>query len=372
MIMKSHQLEMLPNSFVDSESHNQKPNSIFHYFADPLRESRVSGKETMVGKQDRSIGVLEVYIHQASDIKNICIYHNQDVYAKIFLTSDPEKTVSTQIINGGGQNPVFNESLRLDVKTIDSSLKCEIWMLSRIRNYLEDQLLGFALVPLCDVVIGNGKLDQEFSLSTTDLFHSQAGFVQLSVTYNGSSPEVLEIPSSLARLDSEVPVSVPCELDKIEFPNPNIVIENERMVSEYFQVTRDNFDSKSTECLGKIDDDKHLSSEDTSNQIAHGTSVGGLGSGEVSKLETPPSCVSVALPNIEPEKKMVQQEIVDMYMKSMHQFTESLAKMKLPLEIGNGRADDLGDTGSDEKVPVITKSNGQGNPRVFYGSRAFF
>ncbi|KAF5949810.1 hypothetical protein HYC85_011803 [Camellia sinensis] len=192
---------MLPNSFVDSESHNQKPNSIFHNSADLSRASRVSGKETMVGKQDRSIGVLEVYIHQARDIKNICIYHNQDVYAKIFLTSDPEKTVSTQIINGGGQNPVFTESLRLDVKTIDSSLKCEIWMLSRIRNYLEDQLLGFALVPLCDVVIGNGN-----------------------VTYNGSSPEVLGIPSSLARLDSEVPVSVPCELDKIEFPNPNIVI----------------------------------------------------------------------------------------------------------------------------------------------------
>ncbi|KAL7218774.1 hypothetical protein ACSBR2_011942 [Camellia fascicularis] len=291
MIMKSHQLEMLPNSFVDSESHNQKPNSIFHYFADPSRESRVNGKETIVGKQDRSIGVLE-------------------------------------IINGGGKNPIFNESLRLDVKTIDSSLKCEIWMLSRIRNYLEDQLLGFALVPLCDVVIGNGKSDQEFSLSTTDLFHSQAGFVQLSVTYNGSSPEVLGIPSSLARLDSEDG-------------------------SEYFQVTCDNFDSKSTECLRKIDDDKHLSSEDTSGQIAHGTSVGGLGSGEVSKLETPPS-------------------IVDMYMKSMHQFTESLAKMKLPLEIGNGRADDLGDTGSDEKVPVITKSNGQRNLRVFYGSRAFF
>ncbi|GMP53734.1 hypothetical protein CsSME_00019114 [Camellia sinensis var. sinensis] len=214
----------------------------------------------MVRKQDRSIGVLEVYIHQARDIKNISTYHNQDVYAKIFLTSDPEKTVSSQIINGGGKNPVFNESLRLDVKTIDSSVNCEIWMLGRIRNYLEDQLLGFALVPLCDV-IENGN-----------------------VTHDGSSPEVLEIPSSLARLDSEVPVSVPCELDKIEFPNPNIVIENERMVSEYFQVTCDNFDSKSTKCLGKIDNDEQLISEDTSDQIADGTSVGGLGSGEVSNL----------------------------------------------------------------------------------------
>ncbi|KAI8009940.1 hypothetical protein LOK49_LG06G01215 [Camellia lanceoleosa] len=252
---------MLPNSFVNSESHNQKPNSIFHNSADLSRESGVSGKETMVRKQDRSIGVFEVYIHQARDIKSISTYHNQDVYAKIFLTSDPEKIVSTQIINGAGKNPVFNESLRLDVNTIDSSVKCEIWML------------------------------------------------------------VLEIPSSLARLDSEVPVSVPCELDKIKIPNPNIVIENERMVSECFRVTCDNFDSKSTECLDKIDNDEQLISEDTSDQIAYGTSVGGLGSGEVSKLETPPNSVSFALPNIEPEKKMVQQENVDMYMKSMHQFT---------------------------------------------------
>ncbi|CAL5393922.1 unnamed protein product [Camellia sinensis] len=136
------------------------------------------------------------------------------------------------------------------------------------------------------------------------------------------------------------------------------------MVSECFRVTCDNFDCKSTECLGKIDNDEQLISEDSSDQIADGTSVGGHGSSEVSKLETPLSSVSFALPNIEPEKKMVQQEIVDMYMKSMHQFTESLAKMKLPLEIGNGRADDLGDTGSDEKVPVITKSNGQRNPSV--------
>ncbi|GMP65152.1 hypothetical protein CsSME_00026087 [Camellia sinensis var. sinensis] len=65
-----------------------------------------------------AIGVLDVYIHQARDIHNICIYQKQDVYAKICLTSDPENAVSTQIINGGGKNPVFNEKLRLDVRTI--------------------------------------------------------------------------------------------------------------------------------------------------------------------------------------------------------------------------------------------------------------
>ncbi|PAL55937.1 hypothetical protein CEJ83_21670, partial [Acinetobacter baumannii] len=40
--------------------------------------------------------------------------------------------------------------------------------------------------------------------------------------------------------------------------------------------------------------------------------------------------------NIEPEQKVVQQDIVDMYMKSMQQFTESLAKMKPPLDIDSG------------------------------------
>ncbi|KAF5949475.1 hypothetical protein HYC85_011468 [Camellia sinensis] len=157
------------------------------------------------------IGVLDVYIHQARDIHNICIYHKQDVYAKICLTSDPENAVSTQIINGGGKNPVFNEKLRLNVRTIGSSLKCEIWMLSRVRNYLEDQLLGFALVPLSEILGKNGNLQKEFELSSTDLFHSPAGFVQLSLSYSGASPDVIVLPSPPAAVaentivdDSEV------------------------------------------------------------------------------------------------------------------------------------------------------------------------
>ncbi|KAH1032520.1 hypothetical protein J1N35_044694 [Gossypium stocksii] len=79
---------------------------------------------------------------EARDIHNICIYDKQDVYAKLCLTSDPESTVSTKIVNGGGRDPVFNKNLRLKVRTIDSSLKIEIFMMSRVRNYLEDQLLG--------------------------------------------------------------------------------------------------------------------------------------------------------------------------------------------------------------------------------------
>jgi hypothetical protein len=65
-----------------------------------------------------------------------------------------------------------------------------------------------------------------------------------------------------------------------------------------------------------------------------------------------------------PEQNVVQQDIVDMYMKSMQQFTESLAKMKLPLESPTSS----GNSSSDQQLPT-PKSNGS---RVFYGSRAFF
>jgi len=146
-------------------------------------------------RKDKCIGYLDVFVHQARDIHNVCIYHKQDVYAKLCLTSSPDVSCSTKVINSAGRNPVFEESLRLDVQTVDASLKCEIWMLSRVRNYLEDQLLGFALVPLADIVMRDGKLVQEFSLTSTDLFHTPAGFVQLSLSYAGCSPDVILISS---------------------------------------------------------------------------------------------------------------------------------------------------------------------------------
>ncbi|KAL7186656.1 hypothetical protein ACSBR2_028395 [Camellia fascicularis] len=371
-----------------------------------------------------AIGVLDVYIHQARDIHNICIYQKQDVYAKICLTSDPENAVSTQIINGGGKNPVFNEKLRLDVRTIGSSLKCEIWMLSRVRNYLEDQLLGFALVPLSEVVIKNGKLEKEFSLSSTDLFHSPAGFVQLSLSYTGASPEVMALPASTAQntvlQDSEVTES--SEFDQIEFPDPKIVNENQLMVSEYFT----NLDSQSSESFVSSDPENQLSSE-------IGVHVESFSTGTVEPIQLPKhndsppssvltngspseslpassqSCVTpgasnspnqesfsppknnlkdkreyvgdaeskasggvafskpVATVNIEPKQEVVQQDIVDMYMKSMQQFTESLAKMKLPMDIESGPTSSESSS-SDQKLPA-SKNTGS---RVFYGSRAFF
>lgn len=362
-------------------------------------------------KEEETIGVLDVYIHQARDIHNICIYHKQDVYAKICLTSDPEKTVSTQTINGGGKNPVFNEKLRVNVRTIDSSLKCEIWMLSRVRNYLEDQLLGFALVPLSEVLIKSGKLEREFSLSSTDLFHSPAGFVQLSLSYSGASPEVITLPS----LPNEVDESIPSDFDKIEFPDLKTANENDMMLSEYL-IQCTNMDSQSSESLVSSDTENQLSSEIGVREV-ESFSTGTTESVEHPKHDSPPSCVSTtngspsaskssnqeavsppkensnakgedvgdaesnvsdgvpvgtfAKPlvnvNIEPEQKMVQQDIVDMYMKSMQQFTESLAKMKLPMDF-ESEPTSSESSSSDQKLQA-PKTPGS---RVFYGSRAFF
>lgn len=373
------------------------------------------------------IGAIDVYVHQARDIQNICIYHKQDVYAKLCLTSDPETAVSTQTINGGGRNPVFNQSLQLNVRTIECSLKCEIWMLSRVRNYLEDQLLGFTLVPLSEILLKNGKLEREFTLSSTDLFHSPSGFVQLSLSYSGASPEVMEIPKQPMETEnavqkSESVESVPCAFDNIEFPDPNIVNENQMMVSEYFGMS---LDSQTTESLISSDTESH----ELGVRIVESFSANSEDSKPIPNADSPPSSVStngspsVCLPtssqsseapvtskspshehvsplkdqkndegagesnsteahkpskntiitplvtvNVEPEEKMVQQDIVDMYMKSMQQFTESLAKMKLPMDLESQPTKSGNSSSSDQKLET-PKSTGS---RVFYGSRAFF
>lgn len=407
----------------------EKQKSDFFVRAGSLTKgTEANRKEGVVSNFEKHVGVLEVYIHQARDIQNICIYHKQDVYAKFCLTSDPENTVSTKIINGGGRNPVFNDSLRLNVKTVESSLKCEIFMMSRVKNYLEDQLLGFTLVPLSDVVITNGKLEKEFSLSSTDLFHSPAGFVQLSLAYNGASPEVMAIPAlpkPLATDEATEESEISESLDKIEFPDPKIVNENQMMVSEYFGMTCSDLDSASSESLVSSDAQDQVSCE-IGAHVVQSFSTATVESVQLPKVDSPPSSVStngvsspsaavssessdapaVSKPlnkeqtsalkeknadvgdgesdssggapsdsktkpvvgvNIEPEQNVVQQEIVDMYMKSMQQFTESLAKMKLPLDIDSGPASS-GSSSSDQKLQASKNAN----PRVFYGSRAFF
>ncbi|GJN08797.1 hypothetical protein PR202_ga26753 [Eleusine coracana subsp. coracana] len=369
--------------------------------------------------KDTSIGYLDVFVHQARDIHNVCIYHKQDVYAKLCLTSDPDVSCSTKVINAAGRNPVFEENLRLNVRTVDASLKCEIWMLSRIRNYLEDQLLGFALVPLADIVMGHGKLVQEFSLSSTDLFHTPAGFVQLSLSYIGCSPDVIIISSPQQSVSSITDFGndsmVPSELEKIEFLDLNVVNENEIMVSKYLEMS--SLDAvnpikletgklleaatsvpgaaTSTDKLGAYQDESPLSCVSTAGSSAalsatrqsvseptsepsdttieasqtqsQSATDGEADSSEVpSKNEVVKPVISI---NLQSEQPVVQQEIVDMYMKSMQQFTESLAKMKLPLNPENKSPSNDGVDSSTTEKPSPSPSK---NSRVFYGSRAFF
>ncbi|CAN6290361.1 unnamed protein product [Urochloa humidicola] len=409
-------------------------------------------------RKDKSIGYLDVFVHQARDIHNVCIYHKQDVYAKLRLTSSPDVSCSTKVINCAGRNPVFEESLRLDVQTVDASLKCEIWMLSRVRNYLEDQLLGFALVPLADIVMNDGKLVQEFSLTSTDLFHTPAGFVQLSLSYAGCSPDVILISSpnkSVSRVsDSGNDCTVPSQLEKIEFPDLNVVKEDEIMVSKYLEMG--SLDSESpvqpeNDKLLHSGNDNGIPSEhgkiespdsekpvkvENGKLLQFGSAVPGIAicaekleehqvesplscvsttgssavlsatqqsvsepssepsettieasykqspreksqdvtDGEADSSETPPK-IEVVKPvisiNLQPEQSVVQQDIVDMYMKSMQQFTESLEKMKLPLDVENG-SPSHDDSSTIEKPSPSSASSAPKGSRVFYGSRAFF
>lgn len=448
----------------------------------------LGGAEREEGQRQAFVGILDVFVHHARDIHNICIYDKQDVYAKLSLTSKAEGAISTKISNGGGRNPVFNERLQLKVNShLDTSLKCEVWMLSRARNYLEDQLLGFALVPLATVV-GKRKVTQEdFTLSSTDLFHSPAGIVQLTLSYHGSVPsdyhsqsiDEANLALSSSAISSESVLlshgmenSESTNYNDIEFPDLQIASENNQMVSEYIKMASDDLKPDNS---GKIADpneseygrapfsqlgtfpptegDYEMASNVTAEKCADSLTVtanvdnscdygtdpdaenssfhvvssttssssegqcprdfiiqkGGSGQesskflgienpsngiGNSSSKENLPSedsvkgvAASSSQPkvceegmamqftnplvniNLEPEQTVVQQQIVDMYMKSMQQFTESLAKMKLPMDIENKGSDDSTKSGSDQKN---VQSGRNGSSRVFYGSRAFF
>ncbi|XP_059310416.1 uncharacterized protein LOC132061796 [Lycium ferocissimum] len=373
-------------------------------------------------------GILEIHVHHARNIHNICIYDNQDVYAKFSLTYNPDEAISTRIINGGGKNPDFNEDLAMKVSQVDFILKCEIWMLSRAKTLLEDQLLGFALVPVSSVV-GKGKITQDFSLSSTDLFHSPAGIVKLSLFLNTNNPISVSnnpscSPSSSSSISSEVVlldrntssqiVLDPVEYSRIEFPEISLVKENQEMVSQYFdlggsflqlaafhshhddqqQQPENDYEMAATNPSEEEeeDDDDELADEHDSNispkesiqnsWFLSSSMTSSAGSSpdkmidnkedsikkEDEERKEPHVVFSAPLGNmikIDAEQSAMQQQIVDMYMRSMQQFTESLAKMKLPLDLDKA---DQKDHGSSSDM----NNNRKENSRVFYGSRAFF
>ncbi|XP_073050851.1 uncharacterized protein [Primulina eburnea] len=346
-------------------------------------------------------GILEIHVHHARNIHNICIYDNQDVYAKFSLTYNPDDVLSTRIINGGGKNPEFNEDLIMKINIRNAVLKCEIWMLSRAKNFMDDQLLGFALVPISSV-LGKGKVTQDFDLSSTDLFHSPAVDKKISEDYS-----------------------------RIEFPDINVVDENQQMVAEYFDLAKNGSLLKADGlflCLGAASDvlidDYEMAGNSSEGYHSASTSPDGsiqnsglhtmekrsqvfsdystsldengsikaetsilkknddsqfgnklnFSSKDVeSNIERNKHAVKIASNiKLEAEESAMQQQIVDMYMRSMQQFTESLANMKLPMDLNKPQADEHGDSVQNPNENVEPDDNRKDGSRVFYGSRAFF
>jgi len=422
-------------------------------------------------EEDEFSGILDIFVHHARNIHNICIYDNQDVYAKFSLTYNPDETLSTRIINGGGKNPTFNENMRMNITQIDAVLKCEIWMFSRARIHMEDQLLGFALVPISQV-LGKGKVTEDYSLSSTDLFHSPAGTVQLTLSLDPSlalnssvnlipeSAKTSSISSEVIFLDrkiSEVMLD-PVEYARIEFPDISVVKENQKMVSEYFNLAATSRSNNGRSLpflhLGaspQLDDhemsmsppdENHVGSLSPNESIQNSCFLGStittlsddrnsadsvekknhLNSVTVEATQncggacpdTPTSKKEGEAPdekdatfstskdkeskisskntteaskfgqvfsaplgniNLEAEQAAMQKQIVDMYMRSTQQFTESLAKMKLPMDLDKPEKVDHGDGDviqNHENSKLETDKKKKDGSRVFYGSRAFF
>lgn len=353
-------------------------------------------------------GVLQVFVHNARNIHNICIYDNQDVYAKFSLTYNPDDTISTRIVHRAGKNPEFNQKLMINVNQIDAAvLKCEIWMMSRARHYMEDQLLGFALVPVSDI-IGQDSVTQDYCLSSTDLFHSPAGTVKLTLSIvnpslvatssSSSNPKVnTSISSEVVLLSPQVSETV--DYTRIEFPDINVVNENKQMVTEYFNGMGVRSGTASFLCLGSTHspetdvtmvclEDKELhgngsfmaSSSTTTSLSDDKNTADSNEHGEVAKVLRGSKGDEVEegerKMNVETEETSMQKQIAEMYMRSMQQFTESLAKMKLPMDHSNNN------NNTETQIQNRNNNNNGNNnngtekkkegSRVFYGSRAFF
>ncbi|KAH7296384.1 hypothetical protein KP509_26G021800 [Ceratopteris richardii] len=441
-------------------------------------------------------GMLDITLHHASNIHNICIYGNQDVYAKFSITQTQDAVYSTQPVRGGGKNPVFNQSLQILISKLHAVLKCELWMMSCEHNYLQDQLLGFVLVPLCDLM-GMGKITADYSLTSTELFHTPAGIVCLSLSFykRCSQPLLSDMMLSCVKLNGgrhgsaayshtvKENGNTPVDYNSIEFPDLQVASENQQLISMYMKIVsgdsnmddvsnggdapqiengvkskpqgidsaglmpRGAKDSKFKFGKSSLQGDCQLSlntgennrcdswseamAQDTlppsslsnghqhdvqgktvslsadqmtnakpssisvcSNGLqsspsptsvspsrVHSSSDGkviGSGDGQegVSSLTNLP-LVSISL---EPEVPVVQQQIVDMYMKSMQQFTDSLAKMKLPFNVDGDTPHESGSNadsneshqGSQKNAIATSESLAKDGPRLFYGSRAFF
>lgn len=441
--------------------------------------------------------ILHVTIHHAKDIHNICIYGNQDVYAKFLITHYQDAVYPTQPVKAGGKNPVFNQSLEIPVCERDAVLKCELWMMSCARNYLEDQLLGFVMVPL-KTLYGKGKQTQEYYLTSTDLFYTPAGTVYLSLLFHDHGsiefggnmvPECdqatcLPAPNSCeVMMDCGQQSTAATNLCKVEFLDLEAASEDQHLVSMYYKMaagatfegytesngipvrgghgdhSENGHEGHGDHCengLGEGDHGVALENQDLSRAIPsavqlHASHMGTVDdemllspreeksmeapllSGENSHMSgfTSPSemhkisisadvssatehisgsplftgtqpveCIgdqsqtarreaqdkdsslstcqtNEALPyaaplvniSVEPEMAINQEHFVDLYLKSMQQFTEKLADMKFSFDMEAQDSAVLRSGQVEKKVPEGGKKEG---PKLYYGSRAFY
>ncbi|CAD6228125.1 unnamed protein product [Miscanthus lutarioriparius] len=378
--------------------------------------------------------VLDIFVHEARGIHNICIYGDQDVYARLALTSAPDDdgaALATRVARGGGASPRFGERLpplrvRQGRIAVDV-LKCELWMRSCARGVLDDQLLGFALVPLASIAAADGAriVEGNFELSSTDLLHSPAGTVRLSLALRPGIPGD-DAPGHAAEpsIASEVvilgPAPAPMAVDysRIEFTDLRVEQENDAMAVQYLPFLRagdgvvaPDYCEMSTSPRGE----KSAASSDgstsrnasasTASTVSEDRAVSSSAEAAEKPLPlpgldeattAPVSCRSPDTPtsrggkatkadvftsplgdiDMEAEQSAMQRQIMEMYVKSMQQFSESLAKMQLPIELGLDGGGGGGVVVQKEETPdknkVIERQQQKDGTRVFYGSRAFF
>jgi hypothetical protein len=307
-------------------------------------------------------------------------------------------------------------------------LKVEIWMLSCAKTLLGDQLLGFTLIPIPSISsTKTSKTPQEFTLSSTDFFHSPAGSVRLTLTLN-PHPSIDPVPSVGSSITSEVVILDPVvDYSNIEFPDINAAQENQKMAMQYFDMGVPAQQSlpfiQLSPSASSVDDCMITLNSTSENSIQNPTNFTGstitsltndnrvavetctISSTEVCHVsagspDTPTSKEAklsskdkeatsfkqnsvFKLPlediNMVEEPSEMQMQIMDMYMKSMQQFTESIAKMKLPMDIDKTQKNDTGIVIHSQERRDNTKlenkntgENKKDGSRVFYGSRAFF
>ncbi|AQK98123.1 hypothetical protein Zm00014a_006984 [Zea mays] len=328
--------------------------------------------------------VLDIFVHEARGThKTIRVYgDHQDVYARLALTSAPEAGASARLGERLPPLRVARGRLAVDV------LKCELWM--RSGGVPDDQLLGFALVPLAAVAAADGArvIAADFELSSTDLLHSPAGAVRLSLALRPGHADACE-PSEAAVLGlGPAPMAVDLDHSRIEFTDLRVRVEQEKSASSDGDGSTSRNAAASTASTVSEEDRAFSSSAEAAQQppdVEEATTA----SAPVSRRspDTPTSRGGKAkakadvdvLPSpagdivdVEAEQSAMQRQIMEMYVKSMQQFSESLAKMQLPVALGGGGGVVEKEETPDDKKVIERQQGKKDGARVFYGSRAFF